>query len=347
MVSLLKGMAKFTASNLGVDFDALDLKALALGKISNASATSFTVTIGPAALQVMGSGLQYGANGWPTSGQVDRLVSTYQGQAEYDLSGFSISGGTFASLVQGNPLTTTKALVLGAEDTIAGSTADDRLQGMAGDDTIHGHAGVDQLSGGDGDDDVYGGLGNDSIDDAAGSNYLRGDEGDDYVVGGLGFDDINGNVGNDVCFGGFGSDWVVGGKDHDILWGEEGDDLVYGNLGNDTCDGGEGADIVRGGQGNDSISGGAGSDYMSGDRGDDVVRGGAGADLFHSFAEAGLDRIVDFSVAEGDRVLLDLGSTYSVAQIGADTAINIVGGAQVILVGVSMSSLTAASIVVG
>ena len=71
------------------------------------------------------------------------------------------------------------------------------------------------------------------------------------------------------------------------------------------------------------------------------LRGGAGADIFHAFTGAGLDRIVDFSVSEGDRVQLDPGDVYTVSQAGADTVISLGAGDQVILVGVSMASLPA------
>jgi len=194
---------------------------------------------------------------------------------------------------------------------------------------------------GDGDDETMNGAaGDDVIFGGGGTNYLRGDEGNDYIVGGVGFDDINGNMGSDTGSGGLGADWVVGGKDDDLLFGDAGDDIVYGNLGNDTCIGGDGADLVRGGQADDTLSGGAGADWISGDRGGDTIVGGAGADIFHSFGDAGLDRVIDFSRAEGDRVQLDPGSTYSVAQSGADTVISITGGAQMVLVGVSIDSLT-------
>ncbi|WP_296597808.1 FG-GAP-like repeat-containing protein [Phenylobacterium sp.] len=188
------------------------------------------------------------------------------------------------------------------------------------------------LSGGAGDDVIFGGRG---------TNYLRGDEGADYIVGGSGFDDINGNAGNDTCVSGGGDDWVVGGRDNDSLVGSAGQNLVYGNLGNDTCEGGDGNDIVRGGQDNDVLFGGAGDDYVSGDKGSDTVTGGAGADIFHTFGDAGIDRVLDFSLAQGDRVQLDPGTQYTVSQVGADTVIDMTGGGQMILVGVQMSSLTA------
>jgi len=210
-------------------------------------------------------------------------------------------------------------------------------------------AGTNQVGGaaaegllGDADNDtINGGGGGDVIFGAGGTNYLRGDEGDDYIVGGRGFDDINGNMGNDTCVSGGGDDWVVGGKDNDSLAGGAGQNLVYGNIGNDTCEGGDGNDIVRGGQDNDTIAGGTGDDYVSGDRGDDTVAGGLGADIFHTFGDAGIDRVVDFSLTQGDRVQLDPGTQYTVAQVGADTVISMTGGGQMTLVGVEMSTLTA------
>lgn len=215
--------------------------------------------------------------------------------------------------------------------------------GGFGSDTITGNALDNRLMGNAGADRIFGGAGNDTIDGGAGGgSYLRGDDGNDSIVGGDGFDDINGNAGADTASGGRGNDWVVGGKDDDRLFGDEGDDLVYGNLGNDTLEGGAGNDIVRGGQGDDTLSGGAGDDFVSGDRGNDTMVGGAGADIFNSSLEAGMDRVLDFNQAEGDRVMLAPGTPYSVAQVGEDTVITLgsSGVDKVILVGVQMSGLT-------
>jgi Ca2+-binding RTX toxin-like protein len=204
--------------------------------------------------------------------------------------------------------------------------------GTAGSDGLMGDNDNDTLSGDAGDDVVFGGNG---------ANYLRGGEGGDRIVGGRNFDDANGNAGDDTVSGGAGDDWSVGGKDNDQLFGDSGADVVWGNLGNDTCDGGDGNDQVRGGQGDDSVSGGNGDDFVSGDRGADTVSGGSGADLFHGSQDAGLDRVLDFHVAEGDRVFLDPGTTYTASQTGADTVIDMGGGHQMILVGVQMSTLPA------
>jgi Ca2+-binding RTX toxin-like protein len=205
----------------------------------------------------------------------------------------------------------------------ATTPAGEMLVGAAGGDTLQGGAGGDTITGG-----------------ASGANYLRGNDGDDVINGGAAFDDINGNMGNDTLHGGAGDDWVVGGKDNDVQFGDAGNDIVWGNLGNDTLDGGDGNDQVRGGQGDDSLTGGAGDDYISGDRGNDTESGGAGADIFHTSQDAGIDKVLDFNLAEGDRVMLDPGTTYTVSQVGADTVIDFGAGSQMILVGVQMSTLT-------
>ena len=104
--------------------------------------------------------------------------------------------------------------------------------------------------------------------------------------------------------------------------------------------GGSGNDVMRGGQGDDSIVGGSGNDFISGDRGNDTMSGGAGADTFHTFSGAGIDKVLDFHLSEGDRVQVDPGTIYTVSQVGADTIVDMGAGSQLILVGVQMSTLT-------
>ncbi|HEX3367094.1 NF038122 family metalloprotease [Phenylobacterium sp.] len=187
---------------------------------------------------------------------------------------------------------------------------------------------------------VQGGAGNDTITGAPVADYLRGGDGNDSVQGGSAFDDINGNKGDDTIDGGSGGgDWLVGGQGDDLIVSHHGDDVLYGNLGNDTLRGGDGAEIIRGGQGDDSITGGAGNDFISGDRGNDTESGGAGADTFHFSQDAGVDRVLDFNYAEGDRVQLDPGTTYTLSQVGSDTIVDTGNGNEMILVGVKLSSL--------
>jgi serralysin len=210
--------------------------------------------------------------------------------------------------------------VTGKGLTLQGGAIRDNLVGETGDDVIRGAAGDDTMSGGDGRD------------------LIEGDVGDDR---------INGNVGADTIYAGDGADWALGGKDGDQVYGDAGDDIVHGNMGNDSLWGGAGADIMRGGQGDDSVAGGDGADWLAGDRGSDTLSGGTGADIFHSFDGAGLDRIIDFSRAEGDRINLLPGSTYSVAQVGSDTVITVGSDAQIILAGVAKASLTGDWLFVG
>ncbi|MET0272832.1 MAG: M10 family metallopeptidase C-terminal domain-containing protein [Phenylobacterium sp.] len=201
--------------------------------------------------------------------------------------------------------------------------------------------GADKITGNAADNGLYGGAGNDTIDGGlGGKDFIRGEDGADSLAGGAEFDDINGNMGNDTASGGAGDDWVVGGKDNDLLFGDDGADVVLGNIGADVLYGGAGNDVVRGGQDNDVLRGEDGNDWLSGDRGSDTIAGGAGADTFHTFGDAGLDRVLDFSQAQGDRVQLDPGTVYSAHQVGADTVIDMTGGGQMILEGVQLSSLT-------
>ena len=219
-----------------------------------------------------------------------------------------------------------------------GTDIEDALSG-SGNDSLTGNTLANRLTSGAGADTVFGGEGADTVIDIRGSNYLRGDAGDDSVFGGSGFDDINGNMGADTLRGNDGEDWVVGGKDNDLIFGDAAFDIVYGNMGNDTVDGGAGNDWVRGGQGDDSVMSGAGDDWLWGDRGNDTISGGAGADLFYSFSGAGIDRITDFSYAEGDRLKLEGSPSRTVSQVGADVVVDLGNGDQVILVGVSLASL--------
>lgn len=339
-------MATFSAGVSGIDFDNLDLGPLAAGSTTGMTGTSQEIRANGVIVQFFGTGFQFAASGPPTSGTINRIVVATDVGLAYDISGLTLAAATFRGWVLAGDNAAAKAGIFGGADSLVGSAFDDLIRGFAGSDTLATGAGADFADGGDGDDQIFGGLGNDNIVDPGGANYLRGDEGDDVIVGGVNFDDINGNMGNDTISGGASDDWVVGGKDNDIVFGDDGNDLVYGNLGDDSCNGGNGNDTVRGGQGTDTLSGGGGNDFVSGDRGDDTMTGGAGADIFHSSSDAGVDRVLDFSVAEGDRVQLDPGTTFSMAQIGADTVITMSAGS-VVLVGVSMSSLLGSSVFVG
>ncbi|MDR6627158.1 M10 family metallopeptidase C-terminal domain-containing protein [Caulobacter segnis] len=260
---------------------------------------------------------------WDAGGADTFDFSGYARNQTIDLTpgGFSSVGGYTYNVAIAQGVTIENAIGGSAADIIQGNTAANVLQGNAGSDALYGAQGQDTLQGGAGLDTLWGGDGADSI------------------VGGADFDQINGNAGADTGYGGVGDDWVVGGKDNDVLYGESGADIVYGNFGDDTVDGGEGADWVRGGQGDDIVIGGDGDDWLAGDRGSDTLSGGAGADRFYFFSGAGIDRVTDFVSAWGDRVLLDAGQPYTLSFSGGNAVIDLGGGDQLILVGVTSQTL--------
>ncbi|WP_374468976.1 calcium-binding protein [Phenylobacterium sp.] len=304
-------------------------------------ATSFSSSNNLAGFQATGSGFTYlevGDMVYVTGGMATSLTLRVPGfLASY--SGPAISLPQLVGWAEDNATGEALSALLSGSDSVTGRSGADLIRGFTGDDTLGGGGGADTVWGGIGDDVIYAGSPQ-TLAFGAGVTYLRGEEGDDWILGGAEFDDIHGNMGADSAGGAAGNDWVVGGKDNDLLYGDAGDDIVYGNMGADTCEGGDGNDVVRGGQDNDVVRGGAGADYVSGDKGDDTVTGGTGADLFHTFGDAGIDRVTDFKVTEGDRVLLDPGTQYAVAQVGADTVISMTGGGQMVLVGVSLSTLS-------
>jgi Ca2+-binding RTX toxin-like protein len=321
------------------DMDAARLGDLAGFPVTSSSANNFQIWRGMqgATLISMPGGLTFDSRGSLTGGPITRMDFAINGLGGQ--MSVSFDGSQFMRWVNTNATQEAFATLFAGNDNITGGPNADVLRGFAGSDLMQGSGGDNRLFGGEGNDIIYGYAPQGVTFGEPGTNYLRGDEGDDVIIGGGLFDDINGNMGNDTAVGGRGDDWVVGGRDNDNLWGEAGNDLVYGNLGNDTCDGGDGNDIVRGGQGDDVVTAGAGADFVSGDLGSDTLSGGAGADIFNTFAETGLDRVLDFSIADGDRVQVAPGTTFTLAQVGADTVISMTGGGQMILVGVTASSL--------
>ena len=236
----------------------------------------------------------------------------------------------------------------GGNDTVGSTTGDDQVHGDDGDDVVfggegsdfvHGNAGNDTVNGDAGDDRVYGGKGQDQVFGGEGDDLMFGDTGADSLQGNVGQDTLDGGEGDDLLLGGQDADVLFGGVGADALFGDKGDDVLQGNLGDDTLQGGLGDDRLHGGQGDDVLMGGEGDDMLLGDFGDDVLIGGAGTDVFVATG-GGLDRVLDFNFAQGDRVGLLNKVTYSVAQVDADTVVTLDGGAQMVLVGVQLSGLS-------
>jgi Ca2+-binding RTX toxin-like protein len=327
---------------LGVNSDTIDLTAFRTAAVIAHTATgiAFGLTANPGSnILFEGTGLTYDTAGALTGGSITS-ISVSLSPTFIASQGFAATPAlTLIGYLKAGAAQSLRDVMFGGDDKIQGTFQGDIIHGGGGNDTLLGDQGADSLYGGAGNDVIFarqpltsgGGPEKDTIPEA--SNYLRGEEGNDSIAGGSGFDDINGNQGNDTVHGGVGNDWVVGGQDNDLLYGDNGNDLVYGNLGNDAVYGGEGDDWVRGGQGDDVVDGGAGNDWLWGDRGSDTMTGGAGADQFHTFAGAGIDRITDFNYAEGDRIVIDDRTGYSVATAGGNTVISLTTGDQLILVG--------------
>ncbi len=140
-------------------------------------------------------------------------------------------------------------------------------------------------------------------------------------------------------------DRLRGTAEDDRIWGRKGDDRIVGKSGDDRLKGGNddddlrgkaGADVLKGGDDDDTLKGGDGEDLLKGGDGDDVLRGGKGGDRLHGGRGAdefvygsirdGVDRIIDFSLDEGDELVLIKGlsgAPVDMIESGADTIVRV------------------------
>lgn len=104
--------------------------------------------------------------------------------------------------------------------------------------------------------------------------------------------------------------------------------VINGTDGADRLNGTNRDDVIVGGAGADSLSGGRGDDVLVGGSGDNLLTGGQGADRFvfdvGSVSGRQVDRIFDFSFADGDR--LELSNFGGALNGGVTTARGSVGG---------------------
>jgi len=326
------------------DMDGAHLSDLLAATITQASDTQFAASgAGGLAVDLKGWGFTY-VNDQLVDGTVS-AVSFTDVRGGATILQFSavhrLPAANFQHWLASDATATAFQTILAGNDFITGGPQADVIYGYGGDDVIFGYGGSDTIYGGDGNDIIYAdappGRGAGA---PAGSTYLRGGAGDDYIVGGSGFNYVNGNQGDDTIIGRSSvGDVLLGGQGNDIINASQstGHNIINGNLGDDTLVAGSGGDTVRGGQGDDVIYGGSGNDWLSGDRGNNTLTGGAGADTFH--AGPGNDLVTDFDAAEGDRVMLDLGTAYTVSQVGEDVQIDLVGGGRMILQHVQLSTL--------
>nr|WP_281288691.1 FG-GAP-like repeat-containing protein [Azospirillum lipoferum] len=266
-------------------------------------------------------------------------------------------------------------------DTLSGGDGVDTLDGGAGSNLLIGGAGNDvYLVGGFGDQVVeLAGEGIDEVRTALTGYTLTdgvetltytgvaafagtGNGLDNLIAGGAGADTLDGGLGADTLIGGLGDDvyvvdsigdTVIEGADAGIdevrttlsafTLGDNVERLVFQG-GGDASGIGNGLDNwLAGNAGNDTLDGAAGNDTLLGGLGDDVLTGGSGADLFAFASGDGQDTITDFDAAQGDRIGLAAGQSYSVDTNANGDAVIVYGTSDILtLVGIQPAAVSSA-----
>jgi Ca2+-binding RTX toxin-like protein len=203
-------------------------------------------------------------------------------------------------------------------DHIHGNGSDNTLRGSGGDDVLLGFSGKDVLEGGEGEDSLYGGSFADVISGGNADDFLSGGEGADQVDGGDGYDWASYMLSAEGVLVSLMHDEAAQGEaEGDSLNNIEGlqgsgfDDHLFGDDNVNDIWGGQGSDTLKGYGGDDTLYADTEDDTLIGGYGTDYMDGGYGADTFvwTSVKETGVatntaDRLLDFSVAEGDRIAL-------------------------------------------
>ncbi|KIT14636.1 calcium-binding protein [Jannaschia aquimarina] len=144
------------------------------------------------------------------------------------------------------------------------------------------------------------------------------------------------------------ADTIAGNGGDDTIYGNGGDDFLLGNTGDDLICGGEGNDTIHGSRDTDRIYGDAGDDFMAGNKGTDTISGGLGADTFNFKAntveDGDLNTITDFSLAEGDTILLERFAEGSISTqvAGSDVEILADGDVFVLVQDTTLADVNAA-----
>lgn len=131
-----------------------------------------------------------------------------------------------------------------------------------------------------------------------------------------------GNAKNNTIKGTSQSDHLIGLDGRDTLIGYAGNDILEGGNHNDCLNGGAGDDTLIGGGGNDRLLGGPGNDYLTGNSGADRFIFNSGRNFVRT--DLGVDRITDFSVTDGDKIILNR-RTFTAISSQAGTGFSVLG----------------------
>lgn len=269
-----------------------------------------------------------------------------------------------------------------AGNLLLGGAGNDTIRGGDARDAIFGESGNDLISSGGGVDYVVGGTGNDTIDGGTGPDEVYGEDGNDSILGGGDFqtDILVGGAGNDTLDGGPAWDQVYGGLGDDTFYVSQQVDWVFENPneGYDTVIadspngfylyanlealtlvgttpfgvGNELNNLITGNAIGNVLLGGTGNDTLDGGAGQDILWGQAGADTFLIRKGTGLDIIADFTPGLDQLDLRSYGfkttdsALARMTQVGSDISVALDTGDSLILMGVKLTSLGTADLLV-
>ena len=155
---------------------------------------------------------------------------------------------------------------------------------------------------------------------ATGDRTITGNKAANNLRGNVLANTLRGKFGNDTLRGAYGNDVLIGNGKHDLLRGGRGDDILKGKTGHDRLIGGDQDDLLNGG------------------KGDDTLIGGSGADRFR--LSTGNDIISDFSIADGDQLLIKASIDLRIEPIGNNLLLtDTTNGISTTLKGVALDDL--------
>ena len=133
---------------------------------------------------------------------------------------------------------------------------------------------------------------------------------------------------------------IKGTQNNDALSGKNANDLIRGKQGDDILTGRKGHDLLYGGDNNDQLFGSKGKDFLDGGKEDDILEGGKSPDVFK--LSEGKDTIVDFNIAQGDRIAIPIEhiKVFAVKAEDGNTIVSVEDYGQLVLAGISVEDIT-------